>query len=128
VAWVAPRSSHGGTGSRRALLGRGSRVYEEGCSQCLSVAFTRVAQWRKEDRSGSMEATEQSQCEEEEEKDFSFDFSPRVTKIEAAVTRGGAKQWAPSVCGWQRRRSVGSGKPLAGWMGLGSIGSSGLHH
>jgi hypothetical protein len=30
-----------------------------------------------------MKAPEQSQCEEEEEKDFSFDFSPRATKIEA---------------------------------------------
>jgi hypothetical protein len=25
---------------------------------------------------------------------FSFDFSPRVTKIEAAVTWGSVKQWA----------------------------------
>jgi hypothetical protein len=47
--------------------------------------------WRGAERSRSTKAAEQSQREEEEEKDFSFDFSPRTTKIEAAVMRGGAK-------------------------------------
>jgi hypothetical protein len=50
-----------------------------------------------------VEATERSQHEEEEEKDFSFDFSPRVTKIEAVVTWGIMKQGARPVYGRQDR-------------------------
>jgi hypothetical protein len=57
----------------------------------LGAMLAGGTRWRGAERSRSTKAAEQSQREEEEEKDFSFDFSPRATKIEAAVMRGGAK-------------------------------------
>jgi hypothetical protein len=66
-------------------------VHEDGSAWLLKAVLTGGARWRGAERSGSMEAIEQSQREEEEEKDFSFDFSPWMMKIEAAVTQGDAE-------------------------------------
>jgi hypothetical protein len=77
-------------------------AHEDGSAWLLGAVLTGGARWRGAERSGR---------EEEEENDFSFDFSPRATKVEAEVTRGAAEQLARSV--WGRRRNWGAGRNRA---------------